>query len=87
VPHYAAAADVFVFPSVTETQGVVLIETMAAGTLVVAVESPGPVDVLAEGGGMLVPAREDAFAEVVLELLAIDRDFVTDQPDPTAGRP
>jgi len=70
VPHYAAAADVFVFPSVAETQGLVLIEAMAAGTPVVAVKSPSSADVLAEGGGLLVPAREDAFAEAVLGLLA-----------------
>lgn len=70
VPHYAAAADLFVFSSVTETQGLVLIEAMAAGTPVVAVEAPGSVDALEEGGGLLVPAQEDAFAEAVLELLA-----------------
>lgn len=70
VPHYAAAADLFVFSSVAETQGLVLIEAMAAGTPVVAVETPGPMDVLAQGGGLLVPGREDGFAEGVLGLLA-----------------
>ncbi|MDY6878537.1 MAG: glycosyltransferase [Chloroflexota bacterium] len=70
VPHYVAAADLFVFSSVAETQGLVLIEAMAAGTPVVAVEAPGPMDVLAEGGGLLVPGQEDAFAEAVLGLLA-----------------
>ena len=72
VPHYAAAADVFVFSSLADTQGLVLIEVMAAGTPVVALEAPGPVDVLAGGGGVLVPVQEDAdtFAETVLGLLA-----------------
>jgi glycosyltransferase involved in cell wall biosynthesis len=70
VPDYAAAANVFVFSSLTETQGLVLIEAMAAGTPVVAVEAPSSVDVLAEGGGVLVPAREEAFANAVLALLA-----------------
>ena len=70
VPHYAAAADLFVFSSVTDTQGLVLIEAMAAGTPVVAVETPGSVDVLAEGGGILVPPREEDFADAVLELLS-----------------
>ncbi len=70
VPHYAAAADLFVFSSVTETQGLVLIEAMAAGTPAVAVETPALMDVLAEGGGLLVPGREDGFAEAVLGLLA-----------------
>jgi len=70
VPNYAAAADLFVFSSVTETQGMVLTEAMAAGTPVVAVEAPGPVDILAEGGGVLVPQQEQAFAEAVLALLS-----------------
>jgi glycosyltransferase involved in cell wall biosynthesis len=69
VPHYAAAADLFVFTSVADTQGLVLIEALAAGTPVVAVEAPGSVDVLADGGGVLVPAQEDAFANAVLDLL------------------
>lgn len=69
IPHLAAAADLFVFPSLTDTQGLVLTEAMAAGTPVVAIEAPGPVDVLAEGGGILVPADEEDFAEAVLTLL------------------
>lgn len=69
IPHYAAAADLFVFSSTTETQGVVLIEAMAAGTPVVAVKAPGPGDILAEGGGLLVPPQEETFAEAVLGLL------------------
>jgi len=69
VPHYAAAADLFVFSSVTETQGLVLIEAMAAGTPVLAVEAPGSQDVLDEGGGLLVPKRERVFADAVVDLL------------------
>jgi hypothetical protein len=70
VPHYAAAADLLVLTSLVETQGLVLIEGMAAGTPAVAVEAPGPADVLAEGGGLLTLPREDAFATAVLGLLA-----------------
>ena len=44
-------------------------EVMAAGTPVVAVEAPGPMDVLAEGDGILVPPQEDAFADAVCALL------------------
>jgi 1,2-diacylglycerol 3-alpha-glucosyltransferase len=69
VPHYTAAADMFIFSSLTDTQGLALMEAMAAGTPVVAVEAPGPVDVLAEGGGILVPPQEDAFADAVCTLL------------------
>lgn len=69
VPHYAAVADLFVFPSLTDTQGLVLIEAMAAGIPAVAIEAPGSTDVLAEGGGVLVPPREEMFAEAMLGLL------------------
>ncbi len=70
IPHYVAAADLFVFSSLVDTQGLVLIEAMAAGIPVVAVEAPGPMDALAEGGGVLVAAQEEAFADAVLALLA-----------------
>ncbi len=71
VPHYAAAADLFVFSSQTDTQGLVLIESLAAGTPVVALKAPGPVDVLAAGGGVLVDNGDNEwrFADVVLALL------------------
>lgn len=69
IPHYAAAADLFVFPSQTDTQGLVLIEAMAAGTPVVAVDAPSSRDVLQHGGGILAPAQLDQFADILLHLL------------------
>jgi glycosyltransferase involved in cell wall biosynthesis len=41
-----AAADVFVFPSRTDTFGLVLLEALACGTPVAAFPVPGPLDVL-----------------------------------------
>ena len=70
IPHYAAAADLFVFASLVDTQGLVLIEAMAAGVPVVALESSGSTDVLSKGGGVIVPVQEEAFADTVLALLA-----------------
>lgn len=69
VPHYVAAADLFVFSSQSDTQGLVLIEAMAAGLPIVAVDAPAPVDVLSDGGGLLVPAKEEDFRDVVITLL------------------
>lgn len=46
--HYAAA-DVFVFPSLTDTYGVVMIEANAAGLPVAAFPVTGPVDVVVDG--------------------------------------
>ena len=48
-----AAADVFVFPSRTDTFGLVMIEALACGTPVAAYPVTGPIDVLTpETGGM-----------------------------------
>jgi len=49
-PLYYAAADVFVFPSLTDTFGTVLLEAMACGLPVAAYPVPGPNDVVGEGG-------------------------------------
>ena len=54
------ALDVFAFASLTETQGMVLTEAMAAGVPVVAVDASGVREVVREGvNGRLVP-RADA---------------------------
>jgi glycosyltransferase involved in cell wall biosynthesis len=49
-----ASADVFVFPSRTDTFGMVLLEAMASGLPVAAFPVPGPLDVVgASGAGVL----------------------------------
>ncbi|OIR07940.1 GDP-mannose-dependent alpha-mannosyltransferase [mine drainage metagenome] len=45
---YFSAGDVFVFPSRTDTFGLVMLEAMASGVPVAAFPVPGPLDVLAE---------------------------------------
>lgn len=52
------AADVFVFSSRTETQGLVLLEAMAQGIPVVSIAELGTRDVLREGSGVWI-AREE----------------------------
>lgn len=66
-----SAADVFVFASKTETQGLVLLEAMAQETPVVALAELGTRSILVEGQGALI-AQEDevAFAHSVNSLLA-----------------
>jgi glycosyltransferase involved in cell wall biosynthesis len=46
---HLAAADVMVFPSVTDTFGLVNLESMACGVPVAAFPVPGPIDVIQEG--------------------------------------
>lgn len=51
--HYAAS-DVFVFPSKTDTFGLVMLEALASGVPVAAYHVPGPLDVVgAQGTGVL----------------------------------
>ncbi|MBT2773722.1 glycosyltransferase [Halomonas sp. ISL-60] len=65
------AADVFVFASRTETQGLVLLEAMASGTPVVSTAMMGTLDVLKEGEGCLIAEENhDDFATKVNRLLS-----------------
>lgn len=58
--HYAAA-DVFVFPSRTDTFGLVMLEALASGVPVAAFPVPGPLDVIAsEKVGILSEDLRDA---------------------------
>ncbi|HLJ55620.1 MAG TPA: glycosyltransferase [Chthonomonadaceae bacterium] len=66
-----AAADVFVFPSPSETQGLVIGEARAAGTPAVVVDAGGGPETVRDGiDGFRVPEGDKAaFASRVLELL------------------
>ena len=64
------AADVFVFPSQTETLGLVVLEAMAAGCAVVAVQAGAAADIIRDGeSGRLVPPDPRAFAEAIRDVL------------------
>ncbi|MHB8787862.1 MAG: glycosyltransferase [Thauera sp.] len=74
LPDCYAAADVFVFASRTETQGLVLLEAMATGLPVVALAAMGTTDILApERGARIAPDTPAAFAAIVGDVLADDR--------------
>jgi glycosyltransferase involved in cell wall biosynthesis len=73
LPDLYASSDAFVFPSFTETQGLVLAEALVAGLPVVAVDTPQSRDVL-EGHGILVSPRSDAIAWGLREALSIPRE-------------
>jgi glycosyltransferase involved in cell wall biosynthesis len=65
-----AAADAFVFASRTETQGLVLLEAMAAGLPVVALAEMGTIDILGAQRGAIVPDDNPyAFALALTRLL------------------
>jgi 1,2-diacylglycerol 3-alpha-glucosyltransferase len=64
------AADLFVFASLTETQGLVLLEAMAQGVPVVAVPRMGTVDILSpQRGCRHAPLEEAGFALLASQLI------------------
>lgn len=70
---WLAAADVLTLPSYHEGFGLVALEAMAAGAPVVASDVGGLSHLLADGAGILVPAREvDSLAHGLLQALAGD---------------
>jgi len=70
-----AAAEVFVFASRTETQGLVLLEAMAQGAPVVSTAELGTRSILVPGSGALVvPEERGAFAAAVVRVLE-DREL------------
>jgi glycosyltransferase involved in cell wall biosynthesis len=65
-----AAADVFVFASRTETQGLVLLEAMAQGAPLVSTAELGAKSILTEGcGALVVRENVDEFASAVIRVL------------------
>ncbi len=75
VKYLYAMADVFIFASKTETQGLVTIESMMAGTPVVAIGEMGTKIVMnGDNGGFMVPEDQAVFSSKVLSLLT-DRDL------------
>ncbi len=64
-----ASADIFLFPSATDTFGQVILEAQASGVPVVAVAAGGPLSLVEHRvSGLLCVPRADALAECVLEL-------------------
>ncbi len=64
-------SDVFIFASKTETQGLVIVEAMAAGTPAVAVRAMGVRDVVRDGeNGFLVDEDARALAERAVQVAA-----------------
>ncbi|HEY8573737.1 glycosyltransferase family 1 protein [Phenylobacterium sp.] len=74
--HYNCA-DVFVFPSLTDTFGLVLLEAMACGTPVAAYPAPGPIDIIpGSSAGALAKSATEGLKEACLACLDLDRKQV-----------
>ena len=69
---YLSAADVFVFPSLTDTFGLVMLEAMACGVPVAAFPVTGPIDVVVQGKTGIVDNDLKQAVLKALELQPID---------------
>lgn len=67
-----AHGDVFVFPSLTDTFGLVILEALACGTPVAAFPVTGPKDVLAEAAGVVGAVNTD-LRRAALDALSANR--------------
>jgi 1,2-diacylglycerol 3-alpha-glucosyltransferase len=72
LPDAYASADAFLFSSTSETQGLVLVEALAAGLPLVAVDTPQTRDVLGSAG-TLVAADPESLAHGLEAALSADR--------------
>ncbi|TSC93422.1 MAG: group 1 glycosyl transferase [Candidatus Berkelbacteria bacterium Licking1014_7] len=67
---YFGTCDLFCFPSITDTQGIVILEAMAGGAVPVAVNKLGPTDIINSGyNGFLVANNQQKFTEAIIKLL------------------
>lgn len=65
-----AATNIFVFPSTTETQGLVLAEALAMGVPVIAADSYGARATIREGvDGFILPPVPEVFSEKIYQIL------------------
>jgi glycosyltransferase involved in cell wall biosynthesis len=68
--HYAAA-DLFVFPSTTDTFGLVLLEACSAGLRIAAVSAPGPRDIFASAQADRFAVMDDDLGVSVIRALQL----------------
>jgi len=67
-----SSADVFVFPSKTDTFGIVLLEAMASGVPVAAYPVTGPIDVVEQG---VTGCLSESLQGAIVGALKLDRDI------------
>ncbi|MFO7951641.1 MAG: glycosyltransferase family 4 protein [Bacillota bacterium] len=70
IVHCYASAHLFVFPSITETQGLVIGEAKAAGLPIIAIKAYGPAEMVFDGeDGVLTEPSHGSFTRAIIDLL------------------
>lgn len=87
IKNYCHASDLFLFASESETQGIVLLEAMAAGTPVLALQATGTEDIVQNGmNGYMTQMSERAFTEKLMDILEKKEiDYLSQGAFATAG--
>ena len=77
IKNYCRAADLFLFSSLSETQGIVLLEAMAASTPVLALKASGIRDIVVDGrNGYMTYMSEIEYENRLDDLLRQDRVYL-----------
>ena len=71
IPQILKSSDIFVLPSIREAFGLVILEAMASGVIVIATNSGGAIDIIKDGitGYIIPPANSDRIVEAIFEII------------------
>ncbi len=71
IPQILKASDIFVLPSLREAFGLVLLEAMASGVIVVATDNGGTTDIIDDGksGYLVSPGNSDKLERIIRTIL------------------
>lgn len=73
MPKIYSGADLFIFASQTETQGIAILESLASGTPVIAVKDSAYTEIIKDGeNGFLIKKDEKIFSDKIRQVLADD---------------
>jgi len=77
IPDYYQASDIFVFASLTDTQGIVILEAMASGLPIVALKDAAFQEVVVynKNGFLIKKASTKIFANIILKILNDSRFY------------
>jgi 1,2-diacylglycerol 3-alpha-glucosyltransferase len=69
LPEIYSQSDIFVFPSKTDTQGIVIIEAMTAHLPIIGFNSPGPKDFIVEGKNGFICSTNNGLKKQLTKLI------------------